>query len=89
MFGTNDAIATAALLYLSDKGCYVPDEVKVVGFNGFEAHRYSRPQLTTVLSLPYEMGERAGRAMLHRLEVGHFQELEQVIPVVFDAEQTT
>jgi DNA-binding LacI/PurR family transcriptional regulator len=89
VFGTNDAIATAALLHLLDKGCRVPEDVKVVGFNGFEAHRYSRPQLTTVLSLPYEMGERAGRAMLHRLEVGQFQELEQVLPVVFDAKLTT
>jgi DNA-binding LacI/PurR family transcriptional regulator len=89
VFGANDAIATAALLHLLDKGCRVPEEVKVVGFNGFEAHRYSRPQLTTVLSRPYEMGERAGRAMLHRLEFGRFQELEQMLPVVFDARLTT
>jgi DNA-binding LacI/PurR family transcriptional regulator len=34
--------------------------VKVVGFNGFEVHRYSRPLLTTVLSLHYDMGVRAG-----------------------------
>jgi DNA-binding LacI/PurR family transcriptional regulator len=89
VFGTNDAIATAALLHLLDKGYRVPEDVKLVGFNGFEAHRYSRPQLTTVLSCPYEMGERAGRAMLHRVKAGHFLESELVLPVVFAASGTT
>jgi DNA-binding LacI/PurR family transcriptional regulator len=89
VFGTNDAMATAALLLLLDRGIRVPEDVRVVGFNGFEIHRYSRPQLTTVLSAPYEMGERAGRAMLHRLEAGHFEAGEELLPVVFDPRETT
>jgi DNA-binding LacI/PurR family transcriptional regulator len=89
VFGTNDAIATAALLLLLDRGYRVPEDVKVVGFNGFEIHRHSRPRLTTVMSAPYQMGERAGRAMLYRLEAGHFEAGEELLPVVFDPRETT
>ncbi|MDR3470267.1 MAG: LacI family DNA-binding transcriptional regulator [Devosia sp.] len=87
--GGNDPIATAAMLYLFDHGVRVPEDVRVVGFNGFEAHRYARPRLTTVISSAYEIGEQAGRAMLKRLETGHFERPEYVLPVHFDLGATT
>jgi DNA-binding LacI/PurR family transcriptional regulator len=87
--GTNDSIATAAMLLLNEKGYSVPDDVRVVGFNGFEAHRYSQPRLTTVRSMPYELGEVAGRAMLGRLTGGTFDVKEYVLPVVFIPSLTT
>ncbi|MGI8969161.1 MAG: substrate-binding domain-containing protein, partial [Dehalococcoidia bacterium] len=87
--GTNDAIATAAMLYLIGKGHSVPDDLRVVGFNRFEAHRYSRPPLTTVQSVPYELGELAGHAMLNRLAGGRFDVREYVLPVVFVPSLTT
>ena len=86
--GANDSIATAALLLL-DRGHRVPDDIRVVGFNGFEAHRYSRPKLTTVISSPYVLGERAGQALLQRLQTGAFAISEQVLPVVFSPSQTS
>jgi DNA-binding LacI/PurR family transcriptional regulator len=89
VFGANDSIATAALLLLLDRGHRVPDDVRVVGFNGFEAHRYSRPKLTTVISAPYSLGERAGHAMLQRLRTGRFELAEHVLPVVFSPSQTS
>jgi DNA-binding LacI/PurR family transcriptional regulator len=87
--GANDPIATAAMLHLIDRGERVPEDVRVVGFNGFEAHRYSRPRLTTVLSAPYALGEQAGRAMLQRLANGSFEAGEYVLPVVFEPNATT
>jgi len=87
--GGNDAIATAALLLLLDRHCRVPEDIRVVGFNGFETHRYTRPRLTTVLSAPYELGERAGKAMLHRLATGSFEVPEWFLPVVFSPSMTT
>jgi DNA-binding LacI/PurR family transcriptional regulator len=89
VIGGNDSIATAALLYLIDAGHRVPDNVRVVGFNGFEAHRYARPRLTTVRSQPYQLGECAGRAMLRRLASGSFEQNEYVLPVVFQPNLTT
>lgn len=87
--GGNDSIAVASLMHLLDIGCGVPDEVLVVGFNGFEAHRYSRPRLTTVHSQPYEMGEVAGRAILERLKSGSFEVAEYLLPVSFQPHLTT
>jgi len=89
VIGANDPIATAAMLHLIDRGHRVPDDVRVVGFNGFEAHRYSRPRLTTVLSAPYALGERAGAAMLGRLDTGRFETGEIVLPVAFEPNATT
>ncbi len=87
--GSNDPIATAAMLYLFDHGVRVPDRVRIVGFNGFEAHRYARPRLTTIASPAYALGESAGRAMLQRLEQGYFAVADQVMPVRFDLGATT
>ncbi len=87
--GANDPIATAAMLYLFDRDIRVPDQVRIVGFNGFEAHRYARPRLTTVDSAAYALGEQAGKAMLSRLENGRFERPEFVLPVHFDPGATT
>lgn len=89
VFGGNDPIATAALFLLLDRGIAVPDRVRVVGFNGFEAHRHARPRLTTVASAAYALGETAGRAMLHRLAAGAFERREWVLPVHLEAGTTT
>lgn len=87
--GANDPTAIAAMLLLNDRGVSVPQQVRVVGFNGFEAHRYSRPRLTTVRSSAYALGERAGHAMLERLKQGSFAQAEYVLPVVFEQGFTT
>jgi DNA-binding LacI/PurR family transcriptional regulator len=87
--GANDQIAVAAMLLLNDRGVRVPDEVRIIGFNGFEAHRYLRPRLTTVLSPAYELGEQAGDVMLERLRNGRFAERERLLPVVFEQGLTT
>ncbi len=87
--GGNDPIATAAMLLLFDRGVRVPADVRIVGFNGFEAHRYSRPRLTTVVSSAYQLGEKAGEAMLARLKAGRFDRSDFVLPVHFDAGETT
>lgn len=87
--GANDPIATAAMQLLNDRGVRVPEDVRVVGFNGFETHRFARPRLTTVLSPAYQIGERAGEAMLARLQSGSFEKPDLVLPVVFDPGFTT
>jgi len=89
LIGANDPIATAAMLLLLDRGVRVPEDVRVIGFNGFEAHRYSRPRLTTVISPAYALGERAGHAMLARLKDGVFAQHDHVLPVHFDPGATT
>ena len=89
IFCCTDQIAMAAMLLLSERGYSVPEDVRVVGFNGFEAHRYLRPQLTTVFSPAYDLGQQAGEAMLARLASDSFPVRDIVLPVHFGAGSTT
>lgn len=89
VIGGNDQIALAAMLLLADRGYNIPEDIRVAGFNGFEAHRYLRPRLTTVNSPAYELGERAGKLMLERLSTGVFSTKNLVLPVHFSSGGTT
>jgi hypothetical protein len=57
---------------LRERGLRVPDDVRVTGFNGLEFWRYAEPELTTVFSPAYAVGEAASEAMLARLRDGAF-----------------
>jgi len=87
--GANDSLAMAAMFYLFDHGARVPEDVRVVGFNGFEAHRYSRPAITTVVSAPNDLGETAAKLLLARLDAASFGRREVVLPVSFRQGATT
>jgi LacI family transcriptional regulator len=89
IFCCNDQMAMAAVLLLNERGYSIPDDVRIIGFNGFEAHRYLRPQLTTVFSPAYELGQQAGESMLARLSAGAFPVRDIVLPVHFGAGSTT
>lgn len=77
----NDHIAIAAMKLLAKRGISVPKDVLVTGFNGFEFWQYTDPMLTTIRSPAFEMGRRAGREMVHRLEHGKFSAAKIVLPV--------
>ncbi len=81
--GGNDQIALAAMLLLAERGIRVPGDVRIAGFNGFEAHRYLRPQLTTVTSPAYDLGDQAGKLIIERLTGGTFSTRDLVLPVHF------
>lgn len=80
MLGT-DQLAVAALKLLASRNVRVPQDVLVTGFNAFEFSQYTDPVLTTVRSTPYELGNIAGAAILHRFEAGAFQQRSIVLPV--------
>jgi DNA-binding LacI/PurR family transcriptional regulator len=77
----SDHIAIAAMKLLARRSISVPKDVLVTGFNGFEFWQYTDPMLTTIRSPAFEMGRRAGREMLHRLEHGKFSAVKFVLPV--------
>jgi len=72
VLGGNDQMAISAMKMLQARGCRIPDDMEVTGFNGFEISRFSTPDLTTVLSPAYEMGQRAGDEIVSRLTAGSF-----------------
>lgn len=81
--GGNDRMAVAAMKYLQTLGRVVPADVRVTGFNGFDLWRYASPELTTVFSPAFQLGEESARALLKRLQTGAFPWRKRVLPVVF------
>jgi DNA-binding LacI/PurR family transcriptional regulator len=61
----------------------VPGDVRITGFNGFDFWRYASPELTTVFSPAFQLGEASARALLKRLETGSFPWRRRALPVVF------
>jgi len=83
VIGGNDRMAIAAMKLLAARGCRVPLDVRVTGFNGFDFWRYASPELTTVFSPAFQLGEESARALLRRLEDGSFPWRRRLLPVVF------
>ena len=55
----------------------------MTGFNGFYPLGFARPNLTTILSRPTEVGATAARLLLDYLKTGSFPRNEVVLPVTF------
>ncbi len=83
VIGGNDRMAIAAMKWLSASGLRIPGDVRVTGFNGFEFWRYASPELTTVQSPAFQLGEESARAMAARLATGAFPFRRQTLPVTF------
>lgn len=85
VIGGNDQMAIAGMKLLAERGLRVPQDVRVTGFNGLDFWRYATPELTTVFSPAYSLGEEAASAMLQRLTLGAFAFRRRVLPVRFSA----
>ena len=89
VIGGNDHMAIAAMKLLTGRGQRVPEDVRITGFNGFNFWRYSSPELTTVISPAYALGEEAGKAILARLETGSFPYRAKSLAVRFIANRSS
>jgi LacI family transcriptional regulator len=83
VIGGNDRLAIAAMKWLAARGVCVPEDVRVTGFNGLEFWRYATPELTTVHSPAFALGEEAARLLVRRLEDGEFPARRTALPVEF------
>lgn len=85
----SDQIGIACMKMLRSRGIVVPDDVMVTGYNAFDFWNYSDLLLTTVRSPGYELGFRAGQALLERLELGQFTSRVIELPVELIVGDTT
>ncbi len=60
IFCVSDAPAFGVLSALSQRGVRVPDDIGVAGFGNFEVSRFSKPDITTVVVDPKQIGKAAG-----------------------------
>ena len=84
-----DSMAVAALKACEAQGLSVPRDIIITGFNGFDAWRYTRPSLTTVVSPAYEMGRFAGQLLMERLKGDKFGKATNVFPVSLQVGQSS
>jgi LacI family transcriptional regulator len=68
VFVASDAMASGALQALRDGGLRVPDDVAVMGFDGFEEILVSQPILSTVVQPAEDEGRWAVRTLLELIE---------------------
>ena len=89
IFGCNGQITYASILLLRDKGYNVPQDERVMRFNGFEVHRHLIPNLTTVISSAYEMSQIEGESMLSYFSTGYFPNSDTTLSVKICLGDTT
>lgn len=85
----SDQIGIACMKLLRSRDIAVPGKVMVTGYNAFDFWNYSDLLLTTVRSPGYELGFRAGQALLERLERGQFSDRVIELPVEMIVGDTT
>lgn len=78
----NDELAVEAILYLTELGIKVPDQIKMVGFGDFPIAKIVSPPLTTIRHQPDAIGREAAALLLSGIQNKDKQVRERkVIPV--------
>lgn len=67
VFCANDLMAIGALDALHARGCRVPEDVAVVGFDDIEAASMISPSLTSVVNPGFDTGRTAGGLLMERI----------------------
>ncbi|MFC1805593.1 LacI family DNA-binding transcriptional regulator [Planctomycetota bacterium] len=68
VFVTDDRHCPAVYRAAAELGLAIPDDLSVVGFADLDIAAVMSPPLTTVRQHPYEIGRRAARLLLERIE---------------------
>jgi LacI family transcriptional regulator len=67
VFCANDLMAIGALDALHARGCRVPDDVAVVGFDDIDAAAMISPALTSVVNPAFDTGRTAAALLMERI----------------------
>lgn len=87
VFCANDITALGVLRGLADRGVRVPEDVKVIGYDGIDYSTFSTPRLSTI-AIDFEgMARAAISLMMHRLDSPDAQILPQTVTAGFTLEE--
>jgi len=68
VFCANDLIALGALETATQRGCRIPQDLSIVGFDDIDDAEHASPPLTTIRQPPRRLGTVAAQTLLERLE---------------------
>ena len=81
VFAANDQMAMGAIDVLTENGIRVPEDVKVIGFDGIEQAASFNPPISTIAQPSYELGARvASQLTLPRTET--LQNIELTLELI-------
>ncbi|MGW2180697.1 LacI family DNA-binding transcriptional regulator [Streptomyces sp. NPDC001732] len=80
LLALNDAMAFGAMRWLRARGCAVPDDVSVSGFDDTAAAALVDPPLTTVALESTDLGRRAAQVLLDMLDGRADMARETIVP---------
>jgi len=81
IFAGNDVMAIGVIKAAEMLGYKVPEQLKVVGFDGIEFGEIISPELTTVSQPIYQMGSTAAAMLLDLIEGKSIHKKEYTLPV--------
>ncbi|SJL83275.1 HTH-type transcriptional repressor PurR [Vibrio palustris] len=68
VFCFNDTMALGLMSRLQQKGCSVPDDISIVGYDNIELSEYFSPPLTTIHQPKRRVGKNAFEILLERIK---------------------
>lgn len=69
IFAVNEIFAVTAIKVANRIGKKVPDDISIIGFTDGIISKYSSPAITTVSQNGTEMGEKAAKMLIEKLEI--------------------
>jgi len=89
VFAITDMFAAKYIDRASRLGIRVPQDVKVIGYDGIQDHPYFHPVLSTIRQPVEEMARTAIKLLLNKIEGGALERETYSIPVTFKQGETT
>ncbi|MGL4954927.1 MAG: LacI family DNA-binding transcriptional regulator [Cetobacterium sp.] len=78
IIASSDLMAIGAMKAIEEKGLKIPDDISLVGYDGFDVGAFLSPSLTTVLQDFQAMGEKAVDVLFSMIE-----EKDEAVNIVF------
>ena len=89
IYATCDMIALACVHVLTKAGYKIPEDVKIVGFDGISLSEFCNPPLTTIIQDTKGLAGCAGQALLDLIQHGEVKEKRTMIPVAIEVRKST
>ena len=89
IFCTTDSMALGALKALRESGRRVPEDVKIVGFDGITHTLISDPPITTVVQDTEQLGKRSVEVLMDLINNSASKIHEYIIPVTLSVRGST